>query len=272
MLYNNQTELLNILKTENLYTKKNLGQNFLFNTKVIEKIISASEISPNDNIIEVGPGLGILTNELIKISKQVITIEKDSTLIPYLNKTFHSAKNLKIIHQDILKYPIKLKNYKVVANIPYYITSPIITHFLHSQYQPKTLILLTQLEVAEKILAKKGDHNILSLQTQAFADCQIIDKVSPNNFIPAPKVYSAILKLQSLNKPKIKDWHNFTILIKKAFSQKRKTLENSLSTLWGHNKTEWSSILQEAKIPPNSRPQHLDFSDWDKILQVAKKY
>lgn len=269
MLYNNQSELISILKRENLYTEKKLGQNFLFNGQVIQKIIEAADIKPGETIVEVGPGLGILTGELVKHAGRVITIEKDDKLIPYLQRTFASNKNLEIWHEDVLKSTPPGEPFKVVANIPYYITSPIISHFLQNQKgnRPTVLILLTQLEVAEKICAKEGDHTILSLLTQLYTAPKIISKVSPACFVPAPKVFSAILKLETLQEPQIQNVGKFKDLIKKAFSQKRKTLSNSLNTLWGHDKTFWSNHLEAQGISPMIRPEKLTFKEWNTIIR-----
>lgn len=268
MLYNNQSELIALLKREKLYTEKKLGQNFLFNTKVIEKIIAAAELTSNDTVVEVGPGLGILTMELVQNAGKLISIEMDDKLIPYLHRTFSQFSNLEIQHQDVLKSQAPAGPYKVVANIPYYITSPIISHFLQNQQgnRPSVMILLTQLEVAQKICAKDGDHSVLSLQTQLFAEPEIIDRVSPGNFLPAPQVDSAILKLTTLSEPRLKDTAKFLVMIKKAFSQKRKTLANALNSLYSLNKQDWEKVLEKSGITAMARPQTLSFQDWNAIL------
>lgn len=268
MLYNNQSELIALLKRENLYTEKKFGQNFLFNTRIIEKIIAAAELQPIDTVVEVGPGLGILTMELAQQAGRVISIEKDDKLIPYLKRTFHDFNNLEILHQDVLDSQPPTGSYKVVANIPYYITSPIISHFLQNQQgnRPSLMILLTQLEVAQKICAEDGEHTVLSLQTQLFAKPQIVAKVSPGNFLPAPQVDSAILKLETLKQPQLEDTEKFLVIIKKAFSQKRKTLANSLNGLFDLNKKAWEELLEKCGISPMVRPQTLTFQEWNTIL------
>lgn len=270
MLYNNKTELINLLKSKNLYTEKKFGQNFLFNTNIIEKIIEAADIKKTDHIVEVGPGLGILSIELAKRAAQVTVIEKDSKLIPHLTETFKAFSNIEIINEDVLKPQPPTKPYKVVANIPYYITSPILTHFLNrpKAQQPDTMTLMTQLEVAQKICASKGDHSILSLSTQLFALPKIVHQVSPDNFFPAPKVHSAIIKLEIRNTPQIEPPDLFIKLIKKAFSQKRKTLGNSLNSLHGFNKTSIENILAKADLDAKIRPQNLDFDDWNRLTAL----
>jgi 16S rRNA (adenine1518-N6/adenine1519-N6)-dimethyltransferase len=268
MLYNNKSELLTLLKRENLYTEKKLGQNFLFNTQIIEKIIQAADLKPTDTVVEIGPGLGILTMELLNHVKKVIAIEMDDKLIPYLKKTFKNYPNLEIRHQDVLKSQPFEGEYRVVANIPYYITSPIISHFLQNQQgnRPSLLVLLTQLEVAQKICVKDGEHSVLSLQTQLFSNPKLIDRVAPGNFLPAPSVDSAILKLETLEAPRLADTEKFLVMIKKAFSQKRKTIANGLNSLYSRDKKTWEELLEKAEISSKARPQTLSFSDWDRLL------
>ncbi len=268
MIYNNRQELIQLLQRENLYTEKHFSQNFLYNTKVIDQIIAAANLAPTDTVVEVGPGLGILTMELVQKAHQVITIERDDKLIPYLQRTFKTYSNLRIIHQDVLESTPPEAQYKVVANIPYHITSPIISHFLQNQQgtRPSLLVLLTQLEVAQKICAKPGDHNVLSLQTQLFCNPTLINRVSANNFLPAPKVDSAILKLETLPQPRITNIKQFLAIIHKAFSQKRKTLANSLNGLYGLGKNEWAERLNQSKLSPNIRPQQLSMADWQNLI------
>jgi 16S rRNA (adenine1518-N6/adenine1519-N6)-dimethyltransferase len=273
MLYNNRQELLKILQKENLFTEKKFGQNFLFNTQIIEKILEAADLTKDDYVVEVGPGLGILTNELIQRAGKVTTIELDNKLIPYLQRLFSGAKNLEISHQDVLKSTPPGLPYKLIANIPYYITSPILSHFLQVEspsVRPTTIVLLVQLEVAQKICAKTGDHNVLSLQTQIFANPRIIAKVAPGNFVPAPKVDSAILKLEVHPAPLVDNPQLFIKLIQKAFSQKRKTLLNSLEGFQGLSRTQVTSLLQSAGISPQERPQRLSIGQLEDICKTLK--
>ncbi len=263
MLYNNKSELLALLRENSLYTKKRLGQNFLVNTGIIDKIVQAAELNDKDNVIEIGPGMGILTNELIQTAAQVNSIELDETLIPYLTKSFGQHANFQLLHQDALKFTPPNHDYKLVANIPYYITSPILSHFLGNKNRPGLIVLLVQKEVAEKICAQKGDHSVLSLQTQVFGKPKIIAKVKPGSFHPAPKVYSAILKISVYNSPIITDTKTFFKLIKAAFSQKRKTLSNTL--IKGLKIP--AEIFKQANIYPGLRPQNLSILDWKNLVE-----
>ncbi len=268
MLYNNLSELLRLLDANNLFTEKRLGQNFLYNPKIIEKILQTAQIAKDDLIVEIGPGLGLLTKELTQTATKVITIEKDPKLIPYLQRLFQDQPNLELVNRDVLAWQPPAQKYKVVANIPYYITSPIINHFLQTDQEkrPETLTILTQLEVAQKICARRGDHSVLSLQTQLYADPQLIDQVGPENFYPAPKVKSAILKLTTLAKPRLTNDAVFIDIIKKAFSQKRKTLSNSLQGYRQLSKDAIEQALVSAGLKTSVRPQELDFPDWEKLI------
>lgn len=257
-----------MLKRENLFTEKRLGQNFIFNTQIIEQIVEAAEIQASDELVEVGPGLGILTLELAQRAAKVTTIELDAKLIPYLQKTFAPQKNIEIIHQDVLDSTPPSTPYKLIANIPYYITSPILSHFLQvdrPSLRPAAIVLLVQLEVAQKICAKTGDHGVLSLQTQIFAQPKIISKVAPGNFLPAPKVDSAILQLTVHPEPLVSHPQLFIDLIKKAFSMKRKTLLNSLDGWRGLDRAAISALLEKAGINFMERPQNLEIADFERI-------
>ena len=269
MLYNNSGELLKILKSENLYTEKKFGQNFLINPHILELIMETAAINQNDHVVEVGPGLGILTEELIQAAKEVTTIEMDDKLIPFLKRRFSAKENLHLVHADVLKTECPTAPYKVVANIPYYITSPILTHFLNNppDRQPRLMVLMTQLEVARKICSGPDDHSILSLHTQLFAKPRLVHQVSAGNFFPAPKVDSAILSLETRPVPLIKDPGTFIRLTKQAFQQKRKTLANTIQGFPGLNKKTVEKSLTDIGLDPLIRPQNLDFKDWQSLME-----
>jgi 16S rRNA (adenine1518-N6/adenine1519-N6)-dimethyltransferase len=274
MLYNNKEELLHILSKNRLYTEKKFGQNFLINPQIIEKILNCSEIKSEDYVVEVGPGLGIMTLELSTLCKKVDTIEIDEKLLPYLNSLFKDHQNINLIHQDVLKTIPPNTNYKVIANIPYYITSPIIRHYLspHSESaKPISLTLLVQLEVAEKICADTGNHSVLSLLTQCLGKPSIIAKVPAHNFFPSPKVDSAILKINTHPTPLVEEFTLFTEIIKKAFSQKRKTISNSLKNFKSISKENLNKILEESGISSKERPEKLNFHQWNLLTKNISK-
>ncbi|MDP3762909.1 MAG: 16S rRNA (adenine(1518)-N(6)/adenine(1519)-N(6))-dimethyltransferase RsmA [bacterium] len=234
--------------------KKYLGQHFLKNKKILKEIAAAAELSKKDVVLEVGPGHGELTEFLAQVAGKVIAVEKDRELIPFLEEKFKNIKNVKIIQGDILKIRnLGVKNYKIVANIPYYITSHFLRTFLEAKNKPKLMVLMVQYEVAKRILAKPPEMNLLALSVQAYARAKFIRKVLRGNFVPAPKVDSAIVKIMikhrvSNNEEKILK------LAKLAFQQKRKMLRHS---------------LKNYKLPKKflqKRPQELSLGDWKKIF------
>ncbi len=259
--------------------KKYLGQHFLKNKNVAEKIIEAAKVGKNDIVLEVGPGKGSLTELLIQKAKQVIAVEKDKELVDFLTDKFKDNHNLKIVHDDILKFrpqnfPLKPHKYKIVANIPYYITSRFLRQFLESNCQPALMALMVQKEVAERIIAKSANRrrkeSLLSISVKAYGQPRIIAKVPAKNFSPPPKVDSAIIVIGNISKDffnplrqladdkvdggnKILEEKFFKIL-KLGFSHKRKLLKNNLGVE--------AKILQKCKIPPLARAEELSLEDW----------
>lgn len=260
--------------------KKSLGQNFLINSDILPIIINAADIDSSDTIIEVGPGTGILTDALIKTGAQVFAVEKDFELIEILRKNIKNNNNLKIVHQDALLFDLSQFNkYKVVANIPYNITSPLIRKFLESENQPELMVLMVQKEVAERITAKPGDSNrgILTIAVEFYTTAEIITEVSKTSFRPMPKVDSAVIKIQPkkhhpgggrmLVKPDI-----FFKIVKAGFSSKRQQIHNSLAATLRLDKNLVLDILEKAKIDPTLRAEDLNLNDWVNLyLSVGKK-
>ncbi len=253
----------NLLEKYNLWAKKSLGQNFLISKNVLEKIVETSEINHNEQIVEIGPGLGVLTNELAQKAKTVTSIELDKTLLPLLKETLSNHKNIKIINENALSFPAPKTPYKVVANIPYNITSPIINHFLQAKNKPDSLTLLVQYEVAEKICDTE-DMTVLSLQVALFGKAKMIKKVSPGCFYPPPKVSSAILHIKLYTKKDREFINTETALkilkvAKRAFSQRRKKLSNTLPDL--------REQLDKLKLA-DLRPQTLSTTDWLTLIKT----
>lgn len=260
----NPSEIKQLLKEYETSAKKSLGQNFLINRGILEEIIKTAEISSDEIVVEVGPGLGVLTLELCKEARKVISIELDQDIIPILKKNLKEAKNLEILNENALDF-IPPENYKVVANIPYYITSPLINHFLRAKNKPKSITLLVQYEVARKICQKEPDMSVLSLQVALFAKAKPINKVKAGNFYPAPKVDSAIIHItpHSTKDPDfLTDEEAIKILklAKKAFSQKRKKLSNTLP--------EFKD--KKIDLDLNRRPQTLSVQEWQKMLEYQE--
>ena len=274
-------ELKELLKFHNLWAKKRLGQNFLVDEKVFDRIIEASDLKPSDNVIEVGPGTGFLTERLIEKAEHVTAVELDKNMIRLLKDRFKGVSNLTLVNEDILKFnPCRRAidcapsgyGYKVVANIPYYITSPLIKHFLQSDHRPELMVLLVQKEVAEKICGITG-KSLITIEAQLFGHPEIIEIVPAKAFYPAPKVDSAILKIEVFKKPLVpeKQLSDFLRLVKFGFSQKRKKLSNTLAAGLHIKPSKMAEILQIADIDPDLRAEHLGIEEWKRLAKVLTK-
>ena len=268
----------NIFKASGQRPVKGLGQNFLVSQRVLRKIIEAAELSSNDTVLEIGPGLGILTQELAGRVKKVIAVEKDKKMVEILKENLKELKNIEIIEGDILKIKnlkLKIKNYKVVANLPYYITSPTIRLFLEQvEARPLLMVLMVQKEVGQRITAKPPKMNLLAVAVQFYAKAEIADYVSKNCFWPKPKVDSAIIKITPKTistRPGLID--SFFKVVKAGFTQPRKQILNNLANGLKLNKEEAKNWLLENKISPRQRPETLTIENWlilAKTLDVKK--
>lgn len=259
-------EIKNLLKQYGIEPNKIMGQNFLIDKNVLKKIIETADIKSDDTILEIGPGLGTLTLELAKRAKQVIAIEKDKELCTVLAKILKEQKinNVEIINDDILKYETKITKYKIIANIPYYLTSPLIRKFLEAQNKPDEIILMIQKEVAERICAQPPKMSLLSVAVQFYSEPEIIFPVSKNSFYPIPKVDSAVIKITphvGHRMSYIDTEKKFFKLVKMGFSAKRKMLKNNLSTLLKINNVN----LEKLGLNPNVRAENLTINDWIKL-------
>jgi len=275
MIYNNASELIALLKREHLWAQKKLGQNFLVNPDVLTNIIEAAQLTKEDHVVEIGPGLGILTDQLAEHAGKVTTVEIDRLIIPVLKKTLQFHRNIEIINQDALQFNLPDHAYKLVANIPYYITSPILNHFLQpktpDQKQPSVLVLLVQKEVAEKICVPDGDHTILSLQVQAFGKPTIVCKVGKESFYPQPQVDSAVIKIETYPQPRISNFGIFFRMIKGTFSQRRKKLSNTLPNALQLDKEKAEQLFTAAAVSPDERPQSISLEGWEALIQAYEK-
>ena len=244
--------------------KKSLGQHWLKDRDILSHIAEQAEISPDDTVLEIGPGLGTLTSELLRRAKNVIAVEFDEDLARKLPGQF-PGKNLEVIQSDILSFDLSTlpKSYKVVANVPYYITSKIVHHLMTAKNKPATAVLLVQKEVAERLAAQPGDLSILALSAQVFADVSLGDVVLAEFFTPPPKVDSQVVILRSRNQSFLGDVSekDFFRVVKAGFSAPRKKLRSSLSGL-GLTKEALASLLHEASIDPNVRAEMLSKEDW----------
>lgn len=229
-----------IVEKYNFRFSKNLGQNFLIDNSVLQDILEGTDINKNDFVIEIGPGVGTLTKELLKRAKKVCAIELDSDLIAILKEELKHYPNFQLIHKDVLKTNFNEiikdeSSIKIVANLPYYITTPIISKILNNKYNFKTLTIMIQKEVGERMISEPNckRYGALSLLVQYYCDVEVLRKVSPYAFIPSPKVESIVIKLTKLNNPrvKIKSEDLFFRIIRCSFNMRRKTLWNALKAL-----------------------------------------
>ena len=272
-------------RTKLFKTKKRLGQNFLVDGNAIQAILDDANISKEDTVIEIGAGVGFVTEQLVKFAKHVIAIELDEAAIKELRKI--NADNLQIVHKDILKTDLsELSNEKVkiVANIPYYITSPIIAHLLgeiddldnKNRNQIKDIILMVQYEVAQRIVATEKSpskqYGLLTILSQFWADCEIITKVGRKAFYPSPKVDSALVKLNVRQEPKLKlsDYAHFRKTIKAAFSQRRKNIKNCLMSA-GFLKENISKSLNALNISENTRGEAISIEAFGQLSEELLK-
>lgn len=258
----NLSELKSYLNLAGIKLNKKMSQHFLVDRSVLEKIIRSAQLTKDTDVLEIGSGIGTLTLELAKKAKKVIAIEKDQRFIPILQG--FEKRNIEIVNCDFLQFDLNaFKQYQVVANLPYSITAKSIQKLLTSQNKPSKITLLIQKEVAERIVARPGKMSILALSIQLFASAKIIDIVSSDCFLPKPKVDSAIIEIELLDKPKFAcDQKKLFRLVKAGFSEKRKKLKNSLSGSLIIDTKVIDKILEEVNIKSNARAQELSFEEW----------
>ncbi len=260
-----------LLREHGLRADKSLGQNFLSDRASLEKIVHAAQIQPDDVVLEIGPGLGSLTRYLALSAKTVTTVELDRDLIPVLQAVLAPYPNTRIIEGDILKVsPAQLMDsadYLVVANVPYYITSAIFRHLLETSPRPRRIVLTIQKEVAERICAEPGEMSLLALSVQVYGQPKITDILPAEAFFPAPKVDSAILRVDMYPESIIPAplLNTFFLMAKAGFSQKRKTLRNSISAGLRMSPSDTGQLLESAGIDPMRRAETLSLAEWQTL-------
>jgi 16S rRNA (adenine1518-N6/adenine1519-N6)-dimethyltransferase len=266
-----------LLKQYHLRPSKGLGQNFLQDDHALQEIVARASIRPADEILEIGPGLGNLTRYLALSARHVTAVELDKNLFPILETVLAPYKNVRLVQGDILKLNpadlMEAPGYLVVANIPYYITSVVIRHLLESGSRPRRLVLTVQEEVAGRICARPGKMSLLALSVQVYGTPAIVAYLPSEAFHPAPKVDSAVLRVDLLPEPVIPLplLNAFFTLIKAGFSQKRKTLRNSLSGGLGIRPEAAESLLSAAGIDPMRRAETLSLEEWGRLCEQADK-
>ena len=262
---------------------KSLGQNFLIDEGALDSIIEASALTENDAVLEIGPGFGTLTQHLVKNAGKVVSVEIDKTVIPILTENLKDFSNFKVICDDIMKINLKNLietefsgyNVKVAANLPYYITTPIIMLLLESGADFENLVIMVQKEVAERLCALPGtkDYGAISVSVDYFAEAQIITNVPASSFMPPPKVTSSVVKLTLRKEKKVAplDEGLFFKVVKAAFAQRRKTLLNALSNAGLAPKDKINKILCELEIDPKRRGETLSIEDFCEISNLLLK-
>ena len=276
-----------IMRKYGIRANKSLGQNFLINETVIEKIVDSSNIANQDLVIEIGPGLGTLTKYLLERAGKVICIELDKKMISILEDRFISCDNLEIINEDVLKVDLnkiiseekvkgQIKSVKVVANLPYYITTPIIMKLLEEKIDIQSITVMIQKEVADRLTAKPGqkDTGAITYTVYYYCETEEIMEVPNSSFIPEPEVTSEVICLKVRNKPivDVDDEKLFFNIIKCAFMQRRKTLLNSLTNNnIFKSKTEGEKILTELNLDLNIRAENLSIEDFERIYNKIKQ-
>lgn len=233
-------------------------------------MVKTAKVSDKDIILEIGPGLGVITKDLANQAKKVIAIEKDPKMVEILKEILGQEKNIEIIKADALKIDLSpWQDYKVVANIPYYLTAPLIRRFLEAESPPQKMVLLIQKEVARRISAKPPKMSLLAVAVQFYSRPKIISYVSKNSFWPAPKVDSAIIEIKNIKQPKDIDKDKFFQIARAGFSAPRKQLINNLSKGLNLDKEKIKNLLDKAGLKPEARAESLSVEEW---IKIAKEY
>jgi len=264
-----------LLRQHNLQPNKRLGQNFLHDDNIVRKVVEAAELSHADHVVEVGPGLGALTRALAEHAGQVTAIELDHRLVAVLRDLLSPFPNVRIVQGDILEtdpgslIPSEAR-YKVVANLPYYITSAVIRHFLEATRRPTLLVVMVQREVAQRILAGPGEMSLLSVGVQFYGRPRFVARVSRGAFYPSPSVDSAVLRIDVYDRPPVwgHDPARFFKIVRAAFSQRRKQIRNSLAAGLGLSTADIAQSLRDHGVDSKLRPQMLSIEEWGKVCDA----
>ena len=273
---------IEILQKYNFNFQKKFGQNFLIDTSVLDRIIAAAEITKEDCVLEIGPGIGTMTQYLAESAGEVVAVEIDKNLIPILADTLSEYSNVTVINDDILKVDVNKiveeknggKPVKVVANLPYYITTPIIMGLFENHVPLKSITIMVQKEVADRMQVGPGtkDYGALSLAVQYYAKPEIVANVPPNCFIPRPNVGSAVIRLTRYEKPpvQVNDEKRMFALIRASFNQRRKTLVNGLGNAseLGVSKERVAAVLEEMQLSPTIRGEALTLEQFARLSNL----
>jgi len=263
-----------LLDKHEIMPKKSLGQNFIHDPGVLEKIVTIAELMPTDTVVEIGPGTGALTEVLAGVAKQVIAIEIDQRLEPILRTRFARQKNVELVFGDILRTRMEqlvpYGDYVIVANLPYYITSAILRHVLETPRRASRLIMTVQLEVAARLVAKPGDMSLLSVSVQYYTKPRIAARLNRAVFYPRPEVDSAVVRLDAYDKSPVQvaDDKLFFRIVRAGFAQKRKQLKNSLSADFPMPADVAMALIEAAGIDPRRRAETLTLDEWAALTRA----
>lgn len=269
-----------VLAGHGLRARKGLGQHFLVDSRVLGRIVAAADLVPEDTVVEVGPGLGVLTRELVRRAGRVIAVEADAGMISALGELAARSPNLTIVHGDVLRIdpasvlpaprsPGAASTYKVVANIPYYITSAVLRHFLEASPPPALMVVMVQKEVGKAIVAGPGDMGLLAVSVQFYGRPSIVARAPARSFYPPPKVDSVILRVDVYERPPIDvpGARAFFDTVRAGFSAPRKQLRNSLAQGLIIGTGEAAGLLQQAGIDPRRRAETLSLEEWGRLCR-----
>ena len=272
-----------LLREFDIQPKKSLGQNFLVDQRALERIVEAAELGPEDIVLEIGPGLGALTRLLAAEAGRVVAVELDQRLVEALKQTATAKAdlpNVEIIHGDILELNLAdlLEQqgdnfqYKVVANLPYYITSAIIRHLLTAEVRPKLMVVTVQLEVARRITAEPGEMSLLAVSVQFYGRPRIVARIKAGAFYPSPQVDSAVIRIDLDDYPvvEVDDVDSFFEVVRAGFAQRRKQLRNALAAGLALPASEAAQVLNRAGVNPRRRAQTLSLEEWAKVWREMK--
>lgn len=272
------------LEERGLKPRKRWGQNFITDPRILESIVAAGDVTPNDLVLEIGPGMGHLTRVLARHGAQVVSVEIDPDLTVKLRQDLSSIPNVQIVQGDILTRPPadwitqalggRPTTFKVIANIPYYITSAILRHVLEAAHRPSLIVLMVQREVAQRMLAKPPEMNLLAVSVQFFARPRIVRVIAPGAFFPRPKVESAVVKMEILDHPPLppQDLPRFFELVHAGFGEKRKQLRNSLARGLKIQPDQAVRLLLSAHIDPTRRAETLNLDEWGVLYRQWARY
>jgi 16S rRNA (adenine1518-N6/adenine1519-N6)-dimethyltransferase len=272
-----------LLERWDLRPDKGLGQNFLVDQTALQRIVAAAELAPGDVVLEVGAGLGTLTRRLAQEARHVVAVELDRRLMPVLESVLAGLDNVTLVHGDILALdpaalvgaagvqpPAASMPYKVVANLPYYITSAVLRHLLEASLKPRRMVLTVQREVAERIVAKPGHMSLLAVSVQFYGRPRLLFRIKPGSFYPAPGVESAVVRVDLDAQPPVpvEDAAAFFHVVRAGFAQRRKQLRNSLAAGLRRPPQEVAARLSEAGVDPRRRAQTLSLEEWASVARA----